>query len=33
MEAVKATAEGAIAIKAKEVKAFGTEAADAAYNS
>ncbi|MDB5245951.1 MAG: NAD(P)-dependent alcohol dehydrogenase [Segetibacter sp.] len=30
MEAVRATAEGAIAIKAKEVKAFGTEAAAAA---
>jgi uncharacterized zinc-type alcohol dehydrogenase-like protein len=30
MEAVKATAEGVIAIKAKEVKAFGTAAADAA---
>ena len=29
MEKVKATAEGAIAIKTKEVKAFGTEAADA----
>lgn len=29
MEAVRATAEGAITIKAKEVKAFGTEAADA----
>jgi alcohol dehydrogenase (NADP+) len=29
MEAVKPTAEGAIAIKAKEVKAFGSKAADA----
>lgn len=29
MQAVKATAEGATAIKAKEVKAFGTEAANA----
>jgi alcohol dehydrogenase (NADP+) len=29
METVKATAEGAIPVKAKEVKAFGTEAADA----
>ena len=30
MEAVRATAEGAIPIKAKKVKAFGTEAAQAA---
>ncbi len=30
MEAVKAAAEGAIAIKTKEVKAFGSEAAAAA---
>jgi uncharacterized zinc-type alcohol dehydrogenase-like protein len=30
METVRATAEGAVPIKAKEVKAFGTEAADAA---
>src|SRR3954471_3574469 len=29
MEAVRAAAEGAIAIKMKEVKAFGTKAADA----
>jgi D-arabinose 1-dehydrogenase-like Zn-dependent alcohol dehydrogenase len=29
MEAVRATAEGAISIKTKEVRAFGTEAADA----
>ena len=29
MEAVRATAEGVITVKAKEVKAFGTEAADA----
>ena len=29
MEAVKAIAEGAITIKAKEIKAFGTEAAQA----
>lgn len=32
MEAVKATAEGAITIKSKEVKAFGTEAAKAPLN-
>jgi uncharacterized zinc-type alcohol dehydrogenase-like protein len=29
MQQVRATAEGAIPIQAKEVKAFGTEAADA----
>lgn len=29
MEAVRTTAEGATIIKTKEVKAFGTEAADA----
>ena len=29
MEAVRATAEGAITLKTKEVKAFGTEAASA----
>jgi len=29
MEAVKTTAEGTTTIKAKQVKAFGTEAADA----
>ena len=29
MEAVRATAEGAIAMETKQVKAFGTEAADA----
>jgi hypothetical protein len=29
MEAVRATAEGAIPVKAKQVKAFGAEAADA----
>src|SRR5215211_7334904 len=29
MEAVRTTAEGAISIKTKKVKAFGTEAADA----
>jgi hypothetical protein len=33
MEAVRATAEGAISIKTKEVRAFGTEAADHFYNS
>jgi uncharacterized zinc-type alcohol dehydrogenase-like protein len=32
MEAVKATAEGATMIKAKQVKAFGTKAADAPLN-
>ncbi len=32
MEAVKATAEGIISIKGKEVKAFGTEAAAASLN-
>src|SRR5215210_5974027 len=32
MEAVRATAEGVTAIKAKQVKAFGTEAADAPLN-
>src|SRR5215207_4271271 len=32
MEAIRTTAEGAVTIKAKEVKAFGTEAAEAALN-
>ncbi|MCU7549559.1 NAD(P)-dependent alcohol dehydrogenase [Chitinophagaceae bacterium LB-8] len=32
MEAVRTTGEGAIALKTKEVKAFGTEAADAPLN-
>jgi alcohol dehydrogenase (NADP+) len=32
MEAARATAEGAVSVKTKEVKAFGTEAADAALN-
>ncbi len=32
MEAIRTTAEGAITVKTKEVKAFGTEAADAPLN-
>src|SRR3954464_2623057 len=32
MEAVRATAEGAVTVKAKEIKAFGTEAATAPLN-
>ena len=32
MEAVRTTAEGVIALESKEVKAFGTEAAEASLN-